>query len=849
VRKISVIIAVFFLAVSARAAYFVDGAETGTLINSIGGEWVTYNDGYSTISFVPGETGAYAGTYCRRLNWSLNAGVTDQYAGASTGLNAGWTGVDLSAFAGVRFYARGAGSYEVGIGTGQTRAQGNHYTGTLNPSASWLLYEIPFSSLAQVWGTARPWESSTIFLVGFTAVGSAGVSGSLYVDNIEFYTAAEASPPADPNVIILNPKTNQLGFLLDAKKYFTVVTNTANTGDTYRIFDSANNTAVSGTITGPAVNDIAATGEGVYKTDFSRLTAAGIYYVSINGKKSHSFKIAPDVYDRLFKDALRCFYISRCGTSINDPVTGISHPACHTVPDKIRGGTGTRDMSGGWHNAGDFGKWAHMEAITASYMMWLYELKKDKMKNLKNNIPESKNAVSDLLDEAKWGLDWLLKLQNEDGSVYHKSDTEPDFCWGTKPDLDPYTRYVSYQKQDQPQTPSSIDAAVFVAAMSQAARVYEKIFPAFAAKCRAAAVKSYAWLKNNRGIGQSDPFYTDAVSWQEEQWAFAEYYRLTGESEAAALFEADIDINGLQGTGWMTPQFFGYFSIWQDVRTPQALKDKVKARVIAYCDTVAAKAASSGYGVARTFADYYWESNEDVMHSANNMLMAFEMTGAQVYKDAALDQLGYILGNNSLDKSFVTKHGTNYASKPYHWTWYDYGILIPGWASGGPNGYPTGADTPLVELINKGTPPAKCWLDLAAGNGSWASNEGEATENAALLFLSGFFLSEEDAAAGIDITAVPVKNADDVIAYPSPCNMKKGDKGITFFNMPTGAVLQVYDKTGGLVFSTVVDSLDGVYFWNLAGQRNGSKTAPGVYVYSVTKSEGFVKRGKVAIIR
>lgn len=847
-KKIMLVILALAAVFPLYAVHVVDSAETGTLTNDAGGSWIDYDDGYSTISFIPAESGPYAGTYCRRLNWALNAGAADQYAGATTGLNAGWTGVDMTSYAGVRFYAKGSGGYEVGIGTNQTRTESNHYAASVNPTAGWQLYEIPFSSLAQTWGTPRPWEPSTVYSVLFTALGSAGASGSLYLDNIEFYTAAEAAPPADPNVIILNPKVNQLGYLTSEKKYFTIVTNTASAGDAYIIFDASNNTAASGVIAGSPIDDILSTGEGVYRVDFSGLTKTGTYRVSIKNKNSHNFKINGNVYDRLFKDSLRTFYINRCGTAINDAVTGISHPACHAVPDTVRGSAATRDMSGGWHNAGDFGKWAHMEAISSAYMMWLYELKKDKMRNLKNNIPESKNAVSDILDEAKWGLSWMQKLQASDGSVYHKSDTEPNFCFGTKPELDPNTRYVTYQNAVT-LTPSSIDAAVFVAAMSQAARVYEKIMPKYAAECRASAVKSYAWLRVNRGVGQLDPYYVDAQSWQEEQWAFAEYFRLTGSVEARDLFEASIDANPIYDAGWQEPQFFGYFSIWQDEKTPQLLKDKVKAKMLVVADAIKAKAATSGYGVARAPGDYYWESNESLMHTANVLLMTYIMTGTDSYKDAALGQLGYILGNNSLDKSFVTKHGTNYASTPYHWTWYDYGILIPGWASGGPNRFTTGADSPLIALISKGTPPAKCWLDLAASNGSWASNEGETTENAALMFLSGFFLSEEDAEAGIDTAVVPVQSKDGVIAYPSPCNMTKGDKGITFFNIPSGSVLQVYDASGGLVMKAAADSGDGVYFWDLAGQRKKSATASGMYIYTVTKNNALVYKSKIAIIR
>lgn len=857
-KRIFYVLLLAALALPLQAAYFVDGAETGTPANELGGSWITYTDGYSSVTFTPNDTGSYAGNYCRRMNWTMITGAVNHYAGAAAGLNASWSDTDLSAYYGLRFYAKGSGTIAVNIAEEETRTETNHYTAPITLTSSWKLYELPFSGFTQTWGTPKPWDPAKLYAVGFTASGSPGAAGVLYFDNMEFYLQAEGGPVPDPNVIMPAPKVNQLGYLPDENKYFTIVTNTASTNDTFRVFDSNGNTALTGTITGAPIDDRTITGEGVFKVDFSSLTAPGKYHVVVNGSESREFKVAANAYDGVFKDALRCFYLIRCGTAIDDKVTGVKHGACHTVPDTIRGGTGTWDMRGGWHNAGDLGKWCVEEAVSCAYMMWVYELRKDRMRSLKNNIPESKNAVSDLLDEAKWGLDWLLKLQLPDGSVYHKSDTEPDFCYGTSPEFDPNTRYAAFQGKDYAQIPSSIDAANFTAVMAQAARVYRDILPGFAGTCRQAAIKSWAWLKNHRGVAQSDPYYLDnysapgptgwqndpADTWQEEEWAMAEIYRLTGDQEALSMFDTDTNSHALGATSWMTPEFFGYFSLYMDEKTPQAMKDKVRTRMDAFCSQLVAVSNAAGYGVVNALGDYYWESNENVMHKANNLLMGYTVTGNNTYKTTALKQLGYMLGNNSLDKSFVTKQGTNYASEPYHWIYKDYGILMPGWASGGPNKDMSGVaafDLELVALVNKGVPPAKCWVDSSS---SYASNEGETSENAALVFLSGFFLSEEDAAAGIDTGSVPVENHDDIIAYPSPCNIKNGDKGITFYNMPSGAFLQVYNVSGERVFKAVAGD-DGVCFWDVIA----ADSAPGLFAFSATDEHGFVKRGRVAVIR
>jgi hypothetical protein len=89
----------------------------------------------------------------------------------------------------------------------------------------------------------------------------------------------------------------------------------------------------------------------------------------------------------------------------------------------------------------------------------------------------------------------------------------------------------------------------------------------------------------------------------------------------------------------------------------------------------------------------------------------------------------------------VTGHGANPVVHPYHWTYHALNELMPGWASSGPNEYDSGVDTPLLNVIDEGTPPAECYVDEGDALGSYASNEGETVENAEVVFVTGFFTS------------------------------------------------------------------------------------------------------------
>jgi endoglucanase len=255
-------------------------------------------------------------------------------------------------------------------------------------------------------------------------------------------------------------------------------------------------------------------------------------------------------------------------------------------------------------------------------------------------------------------------------------------------------------------------------------------------------LKSWSWITSHPAVGQTDPYYQDADPSQEVRWAKAEIFCLTGDAGLEKQLHTEINAEPFQPPSWRKPQALGYFSLFFDAKTNTALKALIEKKLKDYCDSLVLLAGQSGYGVATAPSDYHWGSNEALMHRANCLLFCSLVTGKEKYMKLALNQLDYLLGTNSLDKSFIAGFGKNLNSQPYHWTMAAYKKLMPGWASGGPNGDPSNADPLLVAMINCGLPPAKCWLDMCEPTGSWASNEGETSENAALVFLCGFFSTQ-----------------------------------------------------------------------------------------------------------
>lgn len=702
--------------------------------SGLGGRWVSYADPHSYVSPHPFSPtgGGHGSDQCARLEFELKQGVQYPFAGMSDS----FTAQNLSTYEGVRFWAKGQGLWNCMIPIPATAAEYNHYSAPFTPGLDWKLYEIPFSKLKQTWGTSKPWDPSTVTGIQFSAGTMAGDKGFICVDEIEFYKKGEERTKfVVNNPILKDPKVNQDGYLPQDEKYFVLSESAGATqGEAFQVLDPAEKTAFSGILPLSPSDDNPSTGEKVFRVDFSGLTLPGRYTVSVGDLNSLPFTITGNLYESLFRDSLRCFYLIRCGTAIDDKVTGIKHDACHMKDAPFQSDTGkSGDFTGGWHNAGDYGKWTHMEAISCAWMMWLYDLKSKEMAGLQNNIPESGNGMSDLLNEAKWGLTWLLKMQAPDGGVYHKVDSEDHFCFGTGPDKDPTGRYL--------QGEGCIDAGDFTGVMCQAARIYKALDPAFAAKCQNAAVRSWAWLGKHPDARFHDPDYGDDDPSQEELWALGEMARMTGDKTLETRFAQEATPNKLQTVSWMTPQFFGYMAQVCGNNTSVEEKQVILKALTSIGDDLVQNADSNGYGVCLTPNEYYWGSNENILNKTGALLFTYHLTGDKKYRETALRQMNYILGLNSLETSFVTGHGARAESHPHHWDYATYQIVMPGWVGGGANQYPTGADPTLLGLINTGTPPAKCFFD-GPGATSWASNEGQTVENAALVFDAGYFAAE-----------------------------------------------------------------------------------------------------------
>jgi endoglucanase len=670
-----------------------------------------------------------------RMDWTLS--TADQWPMAVIYWNLKPTeSAALPRFKGVRFKAKGTpGVYKFLLSATNTMAEYNHYSTFFNLAGSdWETVEIRFDDTVQLWGSSRSRELSSVTALAWDYGDNHDGSGFLLLDDLTLLAAGDFKT-ADPGIPLYpEPKTNQVGYRPDSLKLVSITGGRELKGKPFRLIDDKTGQAVfQGILTGP-VDDTASSGERVCTGDFTRFTTPGRYRIEADGKSSHPFTIAPEVWALTWNQALKTYALNRCGTAVNDPVTGIRHPPCHL---EIEADTGTekRDFHGGWHNAGDYGVWTHMAAFSIHSMLTLADWQAGGLLSVDMDRQT-------LLEEARWGLDWLLRMQNSDGSVYHKVDSDPLFAQGYPPELDPTPRMARFGAIGD-NTPSTLDAGWFVAVMFQASRVLKADNPVLAETCRRAALKTLKWLETHPGHGQFDTWYTDPDDTGEQAWAMAEAWRETGEEKYLKRFLELTARGRLEHPNWSNPLVLGYETLLEDPRLPENTRKKLLADYRNMADHYLNITETNGYGSALDSGEYWWGSNQAIASRGNVLVRAWLLTGDKKYLAAGERQLHWLLGQNSLDLSFVTGEGSRAVSQPFHWAYMSGKIVLPGWLTGGANGLPSGplgqSDYRATRLKSRGTPPAKCFADYADRSGSWTTNEGTTDGEASWLLLCGFF--------------------------------------------------------------------------------------------------------------
>ncbi|GAA3934874.1 glycoside hydrolase family 9 protein [Actinoplanes auranticolor] len=678
-----------------------------------------------------------------------------------------------------------ANPWDAGIGqNGVTLVAGSSYTLSFDASASpgasvraaVQLGAEPYTSFLSRDVALTPTAQHLEFTFTATADTTAGqvafqVGGSaeayrFCVDNVSLI-GGEEEPPYTPDT---GPRVrvNQVGYLPAGPKNATVVT-AATEAFGWQLKNAGGDVVADGTSTPRGVD--AASGQNVHTIDFTGFRTAGTGYTLVaDGQTSHPFDISGTVYKQLRSDALQFFYIQRSGIEIDGDLVGeeYARPAGHLGVAPNRGDTDVPcrasacdyrlDVRGGWYDAGDHGKYVVNGGIAVHQLMSTFERTKTAVTAAHGaaladstlRVPERGNNVPDILDEARWELEFLMRMQVPAGKplagmVHHKMH---DANWTgipMQPEDDPELRELH-----PPSTAATLNLA---ATAAQCARLFAPYDAAFADKCLTAARTAYTAAKANPGklaqdLGGGGGGYGDADVSDEFYWAAAELYLSTAEqpylTDLTASPHHTGDVFAATGFGWGSTAALGRLDLATVPNLlPAADRQRVRQSVVTAADRYLATLKAQAYGLPLPgdAGSYFWGGNSNILNNVVVLATAFDLTGKAGYRDGAVQGVDYIFGRNALNQSYVTGWG-EHASQNQHSRIFahqaDPSTPHPpaGSLAGGAN---AGLDDPYAKDLLEGCKPQFCYVDHIE---SYATNEVAINWNSALAWVASFLADQ-----------------------------------------------------------------------------------------------------------
>lgn len=578
-------------------------------------------------------------------------------------------------------------------------------------------------------------------------------------------------------------RLNQVGFYAKGPKRAIVASSSAaplawSLGDPSGKVHASGESSVFG--------DDPVSGQHLHLVDFSHYRGRGQgYRITSNCAESHPFVIDREPYGELKYHALAYFYHNRSGVPVDEPWSGgkpWARPAGHerdtaTCRSDVDGHGNdwpgcdyTLDLTGGWYDAGDHGKYVVNAGISVWTLLNFYErqqvLQSDEtFADGHAALPEAGNGINDLLDEVRFELEFLLRMQAPSGAsanvpvnvkrnapgiffsnieaggmAHHKIADENWTVLPTPPHLDEERR-VLYPVS----TAATLNLA---AAAAQCARIWRSSDKDFAERCLRAAESAYAAAEHNPEVYFIADFsgsgmYGDSDVQDEFFWAAAELFITTGKSQYRKALQTSHHYGAApeQEPAWPDVAPLGLISLAllpNDL--PATEIAALRKRIIAAADLFRAERKRSGYHIPFAKTAYRWGSNSNVLNRAIILGLAHDFTGEDEYRNAMIDAMDYVLGRNPVDHSYVSGYGEKSMQNPHHRFWapsFDAALPPPppGALSGGPNSTNTGGDEVARALVAEGCAPQTCWRDDVR---AFSLNEVAINWNAPLVWVAAY---------------------------------------------------------------------------------------------------------------
>lgn len=689
---------------------------------------------------------------------------------------------------------------------------------------------------------------------------------------------------ASPSSTISNIHIDQFGYRENAEKI--AIISQAQTGfnapdtftpsETYQIRNwDTDAVAFSGIVTlwknGSTHNQ---SGDKVWHFDFSTLTTPGEYYVwdVTNKVGSYRFAIDNDIYNHVLKHAMRTFYYQRFGYAKEEPYAekGWTDAASHMGPQQdtdCRNAKNpipetSRDLRGGWYDAGDYNKYMNYADETVCNLLAAYDENPSVFTD-DYNIPESGNGIEDILDEIKYELDWMLRMQENNGSCIHKV-SNTCYCDASPPSADKnFHRYLA------PTLSATISGCVTYA---YGALIYKKHknenMQLYGDTLEKAALNAWKYIKSNHdqipSKADNSGFENAAIEDNEYQQrsnvvvAASFLYALTSNETYSKYVDSVWNSNYIHLKSWTYASIFEEH--FQDALLYYAGLPNATQKVADEINSIFTNSmlGSSHYGKISSNSDAYLSYGADGIHtwgSNRNKCQQGSMyyslvnhqldtSNNQKHKDAAERFIHYMHGVNPMNLTYLTnmsKYGAeNSVTEIYHaWfadgnsKWDKAGVSTygpaPGFVPGGVN--PKYAPNASCKCDNKVSPPLgqpilKSYKDW---NANWPEDSWEVTENSISYQAAYVRLISKFVGKGkylLNTHKNTTKQHHDLLISPNPTSshvqISGWDKdGILNITNQSGQIIHSIAIKANTIYSLKVNFPIGIYFVK-ASLLNGS---------------------------
>jgi hypothetical protein len=341
-------------------------------------------------------------------------------------------------------------------------------------------------------------------------------------------------------------RINQLGYLPGSKKIAVFLSSDQIQANHFSVYNSLSGKKILEAVPEPANADLWGM-KTAYRLNFSEIKEPGGYYVQVGETCSPSFRISPDVYDKSADFILNYMRQQRCGFN------PFLKDSCH-LHDGVIVDHPTRtgeyiEVTGGWHDASDYLQYVTTSANATYQMLFAWQQNPGSFGDTHqaNGLP-GKNGIPDILDEARWGLEWLLKMNPKKNEMYNQIADDRDHRGFRLPTLDTVTYGLGkarpvYFVTGKPQrlgkhknrsTGVSSTAAKFASAFALGAQLFQNIDPAFAKKMSGKAVEAWEFSLSDPGVCQTactiSPYFYEEDNYVDDmELAAASLFNLSGE--------------------------------------------------------------------------------------------------------------------------------------------------------------------------------------------------------------------------------------------------------------------------------------------------------------------------------